>query len=235
MCGGTALTPPGSAQANFVKIKMITGDQIKIARTMGKDIGLGKSEHECRIEEWSGPGLETDDVRNWRQARCSLRCVLVCTHETFTKARSICSRSTENGPVFPQSSRVQPRSQEKCQPSSSARVTPVFVAVFHRRTSRSSRPTSARSTARKSWTSTASRRSDCTQHHAQHHAPHHAQHTAHSTQHTAHTHTSLIFAPLTLDALSSTQHGCSIPFATIAKRCHVEWTGPHRLFSAASH
>ena len=31
----------------------------------------------------------------------ALRCVLVCTHEIFTKGRSIFSRSTENGPAFP--------------------------------------------------------------------------------------------------------------------------------------
>ena len=31
----------------------------------------------------------------------ALRCVLVCTHETFAKGRSIFSRSTENGPSFP--------------------------------------------------------------------------------------------------------------------------------------
>ena len=31
----------------------------------------------------------------------ALRCVLVRTHETFTKGRSIFSRSTENGPAFP--------------------------------------------------------------------------------------------------------------------------------------
>ena len=34
----------------------------------------------------------------------------LCTHETFTKGGSICSRSTENGPAFPQSSRVHRRS-----------------------------------------------------------------------------------------------------------------------------
>ena len=33
--------------------------------------------------------------------RCVLRCALVCTHATFTKGRSIFSRSTENGPAFP--------------------------------------------------------------------------------------------------------------------------------------
>ena len=44
--------------------------------------------------------------------------VFVCTtHKTFTKGRSIFSCSTENGPALPQSSRVQPRSQEKCWPS----------------------------------------------------------------------------------------------------------------------
>ena len=45
----------------------------------------------------------------------AFRCVLVCTRKAFTKGRSIFSRSTENGPAFPESSRVQPRSQEKCQ------------------------------------------------------------------------------------------------------------------------
>ena len=44
------------------------------------------------------------------------RLALRCVHETSTKVRSISSRSTENGPAFSQSSRVQPRSQEKCQP-----------------------------------------------------------------------------------------------------------------------
>ena len=37
-------------------------------------------------------------------------CVLVCAHKTFAKGRSISSRSTENGPAFPESSIVQPRS-----------------------------------------------------------------------------------------------------------------------------
>ena len=31
----------------------------------------------------------------------ALCCVLVCTHRTFTKGRSIFSRSTKNGPAFP--------------------------------------------------------------------------------------------------------------------------------------
>ena len=47
----------------------------------------------------------------------ALRCVRVCTHKTFTKGESIFSRSTENGPACPRSGRVQPRPQEKCQPS----------------------------------------------------------------------------------------------------------------------
>ena len=45
----------------------------------------------------------------------------LCTchsHTKFTKGRSIFSRSTENGPAFPQSSRTQPRPKEKCWPSS---------------------------------------------------------------------------------------------------------------------
>ena len=52
-----------------------------------------------------------------QEGRHYLRCVLVCTHKTFTEGRSIISRSSENGPAFPQASRVQPRSQETCQPS----------------------------------------------------------------------------------------------------------------------
>ena len=43
-----------------------------------------------------------------------LRCVLVCK---LTNGRSIFGRSTENRPAFPQSSRVQPRSQEKIVPA----------------------------------------------------------------------------------------------------------------------
>ena len=37
-------------------------------------------------------------------------CVLVCTHTTFAKGRSIFSRWTGNGPAFPQSSRFHRRS-----------------------------------------------------------------------------------------------------------------------------
>ena len=42
----------------------------------------------------------------------------VCTY--CTEGRSVFSRWTENGPAFPESSRAQPRSQEKRQPSSRA-------------------------------------------------------------------------------------------------------------------
>ena len=45
------------------------------------------------------------------------RGVIDCTRTTFTEGRSIFSRSTENGPALPSSSRVQPRSPEKFQPS----------------------------------------------------------------------------------------------------------------------
>ena len=45
-----------------------------------------------------------------RGERGRLRCALVYTHETFTKGRSISSRSTESGPACPQSSRVHRRS-----------------------------------------------------------------------------------------------------------------------------
>ena len=64
------------------------------------------------------------------------RLALPCVHtKTFTKGRSMCSRATENGPAFPQSSRVQPRSQEKCQPSSathSAKTTTTMTGYFSR-------------------------------------------------------------------------------------------------------
>ena len=52
----------------------------------------------------------------------ALRCVLVCTHNIH-KGWSTFGRSTENGPASPQASRVQPRSQKKCQPSWSASQT----------------------------------------------------------------------------------------------------------------
>ena len=45
------------------------------------------------------------------------RCALVCTHRTFTKGRSISSRSTEGGPAFSMIVSRATRSQEKCQPS----------------------------------------------------------------------------------------------------------------------
>ena len=49
------------AKAKNIKIKMITGDQVAIGRTMGLEIGLGKSDHECNIQTWLGEDLKTDE------------------------------------------------------------------------------------------------------------------------------------------------------------------------------
>ena len=71
----------------------------------------------ARCEDPGGTAPSPLQPLQWpREEGPALRCVLVCTHKTFTKGRSIFSHSTENGPAFPYSSRVQPRSQEKCQP-----------------------------------------------------------------------------------------------------------------------
>ena len=72
-----------------VDIKMITGDQIAIARTMGKEIRLGKDPTKCEINEWLGPGLRQEKEEEGQEWEASFT-----TDESVGLACSVTLRNT---------------------------------------------------------------------------------------------------------------------------------------------
>ena len=62
------------------------------------------------VDDYINAVARQENSSDWPGERAKRAGTSLCTHETFTKGRSIFSRSTENGPAFPQSSRVHRRS-----------------------------------------------------------------------------------------------------------------------------